>query len=378
MRTLASLFTVLAFAGCAPTLKTPEVSGEEARVEAEKQREMAFSVFTKRWTRLMGISMPLLVAGAGFCRDDLRSSYGFLVHDSFSYGEDFRDIAESRFGFGDGVAVRYVHPELAAAGAGLMAGDRLVSINGVDVNTGTKGLGLEGKAGKKRKGPAAKARELIEKSALEHAPLTLEVERDVAAFEVIVEGVEACGYNVGLSTTDAVNAFADGRNVVVTTGMMRFTESDGELVLVVGHEIAHNAFGHIDKLYGNSFIGLLVDIIIVATTGVDTQGLFSKMAGQAYSREFEAEADYAGLYIAARGDYDITGAANFWRRMAVEHPGAIKDNFSSTHPSAPRRFLAIESTVEEIEEKRRRGEPLVPEEKKREEMEKKEEKGGGD
>jgi hypothetical protein len=49
--------------------------------------------------------------------------------------------------------------------------------------------------------------------------------------------------------------------------------------------------------------------------------------------------------------------------MAVEHPGSIRGNFLSTHPSMPERFVSIENTVDEIEEKRQRGELLVPEKK---------------
>ena len=54
-------------------------------------------------------------------------------------------------------------------------------------------------------------------------------------------------------------------------------------------------------------------------------------------------------------------APNFWRRMAVIHPASIKTNHSSTHPSAPERFVALESAVGEIHAKLNAGRPLVPE-----------------
>ena len=48
-------------------------------------------------------------------------------------------------------------------------------------------------------------------------------------------------------------------------------------------------------------------------------------------------------------------------RMAVIHPASIETNHSSTHPSTPERFVALESAVEEIRAKLNAGQPLVPE-----------------
>jgi predicted Zn-dependent protease len=149
--------------------------------------------------------------------------------------------------------------------------------------------------------------------------------------------------------------------------MIRFCETNNELALVVGHEIAHIALGHLTKSMINRIPGTILDVIILVLAGVDTGGAFGGLSSLVFSKAFEQEADYAGLYILARAAYDVTGAADFFRRMAVEHPGSIRGNFLATHPSMPERFVAIENTVREIEEKLQRGEPLVPEKKNDEE-----------
>ena len=82
--------------------------------------------------------------------------------------------------------------------------------------------------------------------------------------------------------------------------------------------------------------------------------------GRAFSQDFEKEADYMGVYLAVRAGYDVSNAADFWRRMAIEHPGSVKQNYLSTHPSTPERSVGIERTVREIERKRSRGLALVP------------------
>ena len=102
---------------------------------------------------------------------------------------------------------------------------------------------------------------------------------------------------------------------------------------------------------------------MAAAAGVNTQGNFAKGFGQigadAYSVDFEQEADYVGLYLARRGGYSINNAADFWRRAAVEKiPEAI--TLSTTHPSTPERFVALNKTIREIQAKQAAGQPLVP------------------
>jgi predicted Zn-dependent protease len=108
--------------------------------------------------------------------------------------------------------------------------------------------------------------------------------------------------------------------VTVTSGMVRFCQTNDELALVVGHEMAHNAMNHMKSKRANAAGGLIVDILFAAI-GVNTQGGFAKLAGNAYSPAFEQEADYVGLYYTARAGFDISSAANFWRRMAIADPG---------------------------------------------------------
>ena len=352
---LLILWLALTAVGCGPTLKEVAVSEELVQAEAEKQREIAFAVSMRRQDRLSKVSYPLLVAAAELCEDDATPIYGFTLHDIELYeethGEEYEQAAARYYGIGKEVTVRYVHPDLPAATAGLIVGDRVLAINDQPVE----------------EDDAAEVMEIIEELDLsEDQPLQLRIERDALANDVAIHGVIGCNYSVRLVNDDSVNAHAYGRTVGVTSGMIRFAETDEELALVVGHELAHNALDHITKQIGNVLLGTLIDILIAATTGVNTQGTFGAVVARAFSPGFEREADYAGLYIVARAVYDITDAANVWRRMAIEHPGSIEKNFLATHPSTPERFVAIENIVAEIEAKQLLGKVLLPEEKDQE------------
>jgi hypothetical protein len=353
LRLLAIIGLALAAPACGPTLRQASVPREAIEAERERQREIAFATLVQRQDRLLSVSMPLLMAAAELCEGSIARVHGFTLHDRRLYaetlGREYERVAARHFGLGDQVAVRYVHPGLPAASAGLKAGDRVLALDGQD---------LRGKSA-----PEAMGIVRADRGSSEGRPLSLRVERDGQIRDLEIQGVPACDYRIQLINHDAVNAFADGTRVGIHTGMVRFAESDGELALVVGHEIAHNALGHIAKRSGNVLLGSIFDVAIAVILGVNTGGLLGDLAGRAFSQSFEAEADYAGLYIVARAGYDISRAANFWRRMAVEHPGSIRGSFLSTHPSTPERFLAIENSVREIEEKRQQGKPLMPDKK---------------
>ncbi len=144
--------------------------------------------------------------------------------------------------------------------------------------------------------------------------------------------------------------------------MLRFAETDEEVALVLGHELAHNTRGHIASRQGNALIGAIFGAVLTGLTGVDVTNLGSQIGAGAFSQDFEAEADYVGVYHTARAGFDIANAASFWRRMGLSHPQAIHLS-GSTHPSTATRFLAIEKTVDEIETKRANNLPLVPDER---------------
>jgi hypothetical protein len=46
--------------------------------------------------------------------------------------------------------------------------------------------------------------------------------------------------------------------------------------------------------------------------------------------------------------------------MGVKHPGSINKNHAASHPSSPERFVAIDGTIEEINQKKTNGLELMP------------------
>jgi len=350
-----SLAFVSILIGCGPTLKQAHISDQAVRAEREKQREIAFDTFIKRQKRLYQVSYPLLAASSSMNIDDARPVSGFGVCTKDAYGKEYEDVARRYFRIGDNPVIFFVHPQFPAAQAGIKPGDRLLNYNGT---------ALIGKSFKEVK------KVLQKKQPLNNKQITVVVERDGRIQEFKMEGVMCSKYSMVLAPSDQINAFADGDNIVVYNGLIRFTENDDELAFVVAHEIAHSVQGHIRKKTGNVLLGSILDVLILGTTGVSTGGIFGNLGSTAYSKSFEFEADYAGLYIAARAGHDVSGAVNFWRRLAAEQPKSIERSFAASHPSNPERFVAMEKTIQEIKEKQKLGKPLIPESK--------EERSGGE
>ena len=332
--------------GCATQLAAPRVSEEALHREQAKQHDLIFAMSWKRQVRLMDVGSRVRVAGTSLCGDDLAPMWGVFLGRRDDIPPELRRVAARTLPYRRTLAVWHVVPGLPAQRAGLQPGDLIRKVNGTTVK---------------------QTQDVIQKIQQGDAVTSVEIERDGRRYVAKVQSVQACGYPIELVQDSAVNAYADGGKVMVTWGMMRFIESDAELALVVGHEIAHNVLGHLGRRAANQIAGMvfggLFDVV-AALAGVNTQGAGlragSSAGGRAFSQDFEKEADYMGVYLAARAAYVVSDAADFWRRMAIEHPGSIKANYLSTHPSTPERSVGIERTVREIERKRSRGHALVP------------------
>ena len=345
---LATIFFLLS--ACAPTTQRVSVDPKLAAKEAEKQREIALSEFHKDKRRLFYVSYPLLIGGHSLCEDKVSPQIGASFSSIQNYPEEFRSAAKTVFGETEEFRISLVAPNSPVDMAGLREGDILVRLDGKSLP--------EGEAA------TTELIELYEGIAKKKRTFPIDVRRGEETLQLTITSKMGCDYPVMLANSDSINAFADGERVVIMRGMLRFTDSDTELSTVIAHELAHNAMHHISAKRGNAMLGLIVDIL-ASVGGINTQGAFARMAGNAYSQDFEAEADYVGLYIMGLSGVEIEGAAHFWRRMAAAHPQAIQSGgFMATHPSTPERFLSLENTVAEIKRKQAEGKPLRPEMKK--------------
>jgi len=337
----------LLVSACAPTTKRVRVDDQATQLEARKQRQAALQAYMDDQRRLMRVSYPLLTKGSDLCGEDIRYTTGLALGNSATLlGEDFKESAQSSYQLSDEVQAVYVIPGSAADKAGVRAGDTVRYIGDWSLPTGQNAV--------------RQSLDQIQLQTQSGKPVRIDIVRKGRGQSLLITPDRACSYPVLLGDGDEVNAYADGKQVVVQRGMMRFANSDTELALVISHEIAHNSMSHVRSKMTNYALGTVVDIAAQILLGIPTQGLFGKLAGNAYSQGFESEADYVGLYIMAQSGGDIDSAPQFWRRMATLSPSSIKSSHLASHPATPERFVALEETVKEIKAKKAAGKPLVP------------------
>lgn len=209
--------------------------------------------------------------------------------------------------------------------------------------------------------------EEVQMLAVRLSPLAAHIEQAAIGLCRDMRGPQAnCLYQVILDPNEVgLNAHADGQNVVINPGMVDFATNDTHLSFVIAHEFAHNIMAHIAAQKQNVAIGGIIGTLgdaLAQSQGVNTDGMLGDIGAQQgllhYSPEFEAEADYVGLYILARAGFPIEQAPDFWRIMSMNEPDAIY--VTSTHPNNPSRTIAMEKTILEIRNKQAQGQPLLP------------------
>ena len=284
--------------------------------------------------RLFQVSYPLLRAAREFCTDSATYGVGLYALNRYTMGA-YANVAW-QYGIGDEMRVLAAVPDGPAYRAGLTAGDVILSINGEPAPTtgaATRAFGLK-MAHLSRTGE----------------PIAVSVRRDHETVTAKVQPERLCGYQVQVTEIAQVNARTDGRrSIQITRGMLDFAHTDPELALVVGHEIAHNAMGHL-----NARTQLMRSLAAAgpATTGGSANGMTP-----AFSQSLEMEADRMGLYIVARAGMPIEDAPRFIERLAGIPGGNVQ---ARTHPTSRARVNALTRTVQEIENKRAAGQPLTP------------------
>jgi len=333
---------LFALAACGPKSLPPIVEQGVVNEEARRQQELVVKDYMGRVQRVESIGYRLLRDNVDACGDMMQGRIGAAIYRSGDVARPYRDAVAFFWGIKDDVAkVVSVAPESPAESAGLKIGDEVVALNGRPMSwTNT-----------------------LYVASFRGDPVRITVVRDGKQEEIAVSPVRTCRFLLEMKEDPVINAFANGDMIMVNSGLVKFTRTDDELALVLGHELAHNTMQHIDAKRNNAMIGtLILDLPIALLTRVNP-GVGNAAGAGAFSSDFETEADYVGLYYTAKAGYGIRDVSELWRRMAIENPGAIYT--TSTHPTTANRFVVLEAARQEIEAKKANGQPLEPNMKQR-------------
>lgn len=169
----------------------------------------------------------------------------------------------------------------------------------------------------------------------------------------------ADGYNweFNLVNNDTANAFClPGGKVCFLSGILKYTQDENGIAVVMAHEIAHAIAQHGNESMSQGLIAKAGEAIIaylLQDKTKETRDLFLQSFGVgttlgllAYSRQMEYEADKIGLVLMVLAGYDPEQAVGFWKRMSEkEDPERI--SYFSTHPVDADRIEEIKAFIPE-------------------------------
>ncbi|KQY84864.1 M48 family metalloprotease [Brevundimonas sp. Root1423] len=327
------LSTVLTLALAAGLTGCGQAAGGSMTAAVDGAASQRLSTLTALDQRVARVAQRLSEANVELC-PAVRLAAGWALHSASQYSNELRPLVQSRFGLeGDLPGVLSAPPTSAAAEAGLREGDLILAVNGAALNTGPARIqpAFEGLA----------ANIAILDGALASGAARLDIRRGGEPVVLTVEPHRACGYEVQLNPSDELNARADGRRLFISTALAGFTQSDDELALILGHELAHHVLRH--RTWSD-----------VGGAGREA----NEAAAVSGAGDKETQADRVGLFLTARAGYDTTIAPAFWRRFGaanwrVRYP-------QLRHASAEARARALEQVQVEIDAKRAAGGPLLP------------------
>jgi len=153
-----------------------------------------------------------------------------------------------------------------------------------------------------------------------------------------------------------VNAFCmPGGKVVVYSGILKVTQNEDALAVVLGHEIAHALANHGNERMSQQVVaqlGLTSLDLALSQKSAATRSILMQAAGAGtqvgvllpFSRKHESEADEIGLYLMAMAGYNPAEAVPFWGRMN-KLGGGRPPAFMSTHPDPTKRSQTLKSLV---------------------------------
>ncbi|MBS0309104.1 MAG: M48 family metalloprotease [Proteobacteria bacterium] len=306
--------------------------------------QQALRTMASLQTRIDRVAAPLLVNNSALCKGQARNLLGFAAKNKYSYTGELADTVQATFGYGERLQVTNVLAGSGAARVGVQRGDLLLAIEGKPAPTGENA----------EKPAAAMLAPLVRKQ----STIKLTLQRNNAPLDIAIPLTMSCAFSFELGNADHVNAYTDSRRILITRGLVNFTQSDDELAYAMAKEMAHSILAHPAKQRMVATMDGIIDNLIRLRPELDTM---NGMAGvKAYPRQLDVDADRLSLYLAARAGYNIEQAPRFWQRLASQYPASVLNGYTAIHPSTSSRLPALEKTVVEIQAKQTSGQPLLP------------------
>jgi len=139
---------------------------------------------------------------------------------------------------------------------------------------------------------------------------------------------------------ETLNAFATpGGYIYVYTGLIKFLDSEDQLLGVLAHEMAHSDQRHSTRQLSKSLgVALLLDAVLGKRDAVEQ--ILGALVSLQFTRGHEEEADEFSVQYLCPTPYNAAGSAGFFKKMEDQPQ---PPEFLSTHPNPANRVQDIQT-----------------------------------
>lgn len=334
----------LLLAACATTSTAPSSAPTSPttplfRTNAERELD----ALVARQDRVYHVAAPLIAKNAVLCKTSARPLLGFTAKNKYSLPAELRSAAASRLKLGESLQVMQVLDGSGAMRAGVRRGDVLQSIQGQALPRGPQA--------------ETEAAQLIGPLLKNVTEVEVAVLRDGSPLALKVPLTTACAFAVDIGNAPQVNAYADGRRIMVTTGMLDAL-SDQDLAVILAREIAHNVLQHAQAMQMRATVAGVIDALLPPKP--DLSGFAGSAGLKAMDEKLDQDADRLALYLLARAGINPSGAIDTLERLAQRYPQTVTNGYTALHPWTTERAGLMRSTLAEIRQKQAAKKALVP------------------
>lgn len=142
-----------------------------------------------------------------------------------------------------------------------------------------------------------------------------------------------------------LNAFATpGGYIYVYTGLIKFLDSEDQLLGVIGHEMAHADRRHSTRQLSKSLgVALLLDAVLGKRDAIEQ--ILGAIVSLQFTRGHETEADEFSVNYLCPTPYNAAGSAGFFKKMENQPQ---PPEFLSTHPNPANRIKMINELADSL------------------------------
>ena len=297
-----------------------------------------------RQERIYRIAAPLIIKNAVLCRTQARPLLGFTAKNQYSYPPELTAAARQNLALDERLQVMQILDGSGAMRAGLKRGDILQTIQDLTIPTGPQA-----------EPETARMLSPILKNLSE---LNITVIRQNQPITVNVPLTLACAFAIDVGNAHHVNAYADGRRILLTRGLLDSFAADEDVAVIIAREIAHNVLQHAKQLQQMATLSMVIDNLLLFKP--DQIAANSSNGIKITPEKMDQEADRLALFMLARAGYDPANFSRVLQKLAQTPNSSQALTYPTLHPWTEGRQTVIQATIKEIRQKQSTKKALVP------------------